>query len=228
MSKKISLSHYYTSGNTKPNADDLIYGEIAVCIKKGNESIIFKNNENEVVSISKQSNNDILNTSNTFTNSNIFSGKTTFLNEIHLSPSSSIIGDKSPVNIKNGMSVNGNTSIIGTCTSTGGFFDTSDKRLKKFDGDIDVNLDDIKKIKKTYFHYKKDKNKQQHIGVSAQEIEKLYPQIVNVNSDGYLAVDYSKLSVIALKAIDVLSEENKILKTKLNDLEKRLELLENK
>jgi hypothetical protein len=130
----------------------------------------------------------------------------------------------------NGVIINDSDVIVnnGSVTSSGGFFDTSDERLKNFENEINVSLDDIKNIKKTYFYYKHDNNKEKHIGVSAQDIEKLYPEITNINSEGYLTVDYSKLSVIALKAIDILSEENKILKTKLTDLEKRLELLENK
>ena len=41
-----------------------------------------------------------------------------------------------------------------------------------------------------------------------------------------LSVDYSKLSVIALKAVDKLYEENTELKEKLNSTEKRLETME--
>ena len=62
------------------------------------------------------------------------------------------------------------------------------------------------------------------LGVSAQEIQKLYPEIVNENEDGFLSVDYSKLSVIALKAIDKLNDKNKELEERLARIEKALNL----
>ena len=174
------------------------------------------------ITFSNQSDNFTL-TGNTLSINNIvnFEGTTNFNNTTQFTEEA-VFG--------NSVTINGGDVTVnnGNVTSSGGFFDTSDERLKTFENEINVNLDDIKNIKKSYFYYKHDNKKEKHIGVSAQDIEKLYPEITNINSEGYLTVDYSKLSVIALKAIDVLSEENKILKTKLTDLEKRLELLENK
>ena len=57
------------------------------------------------------------------------------------------------------------------------------------------------------------KYKSPQIGVSAQEVQKLYPELVSENDDGYLSVDYAKLSVIALSAIDNLNERIKRLET---------------
>lgn len=199
MADRVQISHYYTTGGTSPNTSKLILGELAMSIKSGNETLFLKNTDSKITSFS--SDEKFLKQKNTF------SGSTTF--------NSGITVNNSNITINNG-----------NVTSSGGFYDTSDERLKIFENEINVSLDDIKNIKKTYFYYKHDDNKEKHIGVSAQDIEKIYPEIININSEGYLTVDYSKLSVIALKAIDVLTEENKILKTKLTDLEKRLELLE--
>jgi hypothetical protein len=98
-----------------------------------------------------------------------------------------------------------------------GFFETSDANLKNFNSDIDVDLDKIKLIPKKYFTWK-DNDGKQHIGTSAQEVQKIYPELV-YDSDGILTVDYAKLSVIALAAIDKLIDKQK-------DLEERLERLE--
>ena len=106
--------------------------------------------------------------------------------------------------------------------ASNGFYQDSDERLKIFKDSINVNLTDLSKLKKCYYEFKNDKTKQTHIGVSAQEIEKLFPEIVSINADGYLSVDYAQLSVIALKAIDMLYDEINILKDRINLLEDNL------
>lgn len=160
-------------------------------------------------------------------NKTIFSGITNFENSTNFNNSTQFTEEAV---FGNGVIVNDCDVIVnnGNVTSSGGFFDTSDERLKNIENEINVNLDDIKNIKKIYFYYKHDDKKEKHIGVSAQDVEKIYPEITNINNEGYLTVDYSKLSVIALKAIDVLSEENNTLKTKLIELEERLNKLESK
>ena len=56
------------------------------------------------------------------------------------------------------------------------------------------------------------------MGTSAQKVQELYPEIVTEREDGMLAVDYSKLSVVALKAVDVLYDENTELKKQIKEL----------
>lgn len=108
------------------------------------------------------------------------------------------------------------------CYCSGGFYEASDERLKNFGNDIEVDLDKLLKLSKKYFTWKDDKSNTQHIGISAQELQELYPEIVNViDEDGHLSVSYDKLSVVALKGIDVLND-------KITSLEKRLDKLEGK
>ena len=63
------------------------------------------------------------------------------------------------------------------------------------------------------------------IGVSAQEIKEIYPEIVSENTDGYLSVAYDKLSVVALAAVDKLDDEIDELKERIQKLEKIIERL---
>lgn len=243
---RLHVVHYHTTGNTSPNSDNIMMGEIALSLSGGSEAIYTKNNSGQTVIIGTNINKLAkLKTDNIFMGVNTFMEVNNFKNDINLYGSNLSVN---PFLIKNESSVlnviyfnkrllalgssslslfvntniSGNTSITGTCTSTGGFYDTSDERLKKFDGDIDVNLDDIKNIQKFLFHFKNDETKKEHIGVYAQEIQKYYPQLVNEDENGYLTVDYSKLSVIALKAIDKLNEKNCILEEKINEIEKTL------
>ena len=115
-----------------------------------------------------------------------------------------------------------NVYASGQMYATGGFYETSDETLKNFSNPINIDLDKLSNIKKNYFTWKNSENKEQQIGVSAQEIRELYPEIVSEQEDGILTVAYDKLSVIALAAIDKLYQENKDLKERLIALENKL------
>ncbi len=96
-----------------------------------------------------------------------------------------------------------------------GFFELSDERRKIFYDDVEVDFQKLRKIPKKWFSWI-DNPEQIHLGTSAQEIQKVYPELVSCGKDGVLTVSYSKLSIIALKAIDILYKELQDLKQKLN------------
>lgn len=121
---------------------------------------------------------------------------------------------------------NHNFAAEGSISATGGFFDTSDERLKNFGDKITVDFEKLKQLKKSYFTWKNKENSDVEIGVSAQELQELYPELVHTNAAGYLSVAYNKLSIVALTAVDELYDENVNLKNKLASLEERLEKLE--
>lgn len=100
-----------------------------------------------------------------------------------------------------------------------GFYTTSDERKKFLEDSVDCNLDELSKIPKKYFRWKNDENGSLNIGVSAQSVRKYYPELVNEDENGFLSLDYSKLSVIALAAIDELHKENKKLEKRIKALE---------
>ena len=52
------------------------------------------------------------------------------------------------------------------------------------------------------------------IGVSAQEIQKYYPELVQTRDDGYLAVKYEKLVAVLISAIKELNDKVEELKNK--------------
>jgi hypothetical protein len=103
------------------------------------------------------------------------------------------------------------------------FYQSSDECLKTFYDPVNIDLEKLKKLRKNYFKFN-DKDKLE-IGVSAQEIQEVYPEIVSSDETGYLSVAYDKLSVVALAAVDKLHEENEELKERLDKLEKLVEQL---
>lgn len=112
-------------------------------------------------------------------------------------------------------------SISSTGIFTGADFATnSDERLKDFVDDISIDFDKLKTIpKKTYYWKNKEKySSELQIGTSAQELKKIYPECVNYDKDNDIySVDYQKLSIVALAAIDKLYDRISELESKLYD-----------
>ena len=125
-----------------------------------------------------------------------------------------------------GASASGQTTIYGNFTGQSPYFknsnlyQTSDETLKTFTEDLDVNLDNLASIKKGLFYWNSDENKVLDIGVTAQSLEPLFPELVT-ETDGIKAVSYSKLSVVALAAIDKLYKRVKELEDEVEELKSK-------
>lgn len=101
----------------------------------------------------------------------------------------------------------------GAVHAQNGFYQDSDERLKAFGNNVSVDFEKLAKLPKKYFMWKNDEyGVGQQIGTSAQELLKLYPELVTLNDTGYYSVNYAGLSIIALAAIDKLHQEIEELK----------------
>lgn len=114
--------------------------------------------------------------------------------------------------------IHGNVKATGNMYATD-FCTTSDNRLKDFTKDVIVDFNELKNIPKKYYYWKdKSMGEELQIGTSAQELAKVYPECVSYNEkDDRYSVNYQKLSIIALAAIDKLHERISVLEKKLND-----------
>lgn len=90
-------------------------------------------------------------------------------------------------------------------------FSTSDIRLKDNVKSIDKALDKVNKIQGIEFDWiEKEEvhgNSGHDIGVIAQEIEKILPDVVTTRDNGYKAVKYEKIVPLLIEAIKDLSKQ---------------------
>jgi len=111
-----------------------------------------------------------------------------------------------------GVAITGNLNVDGYISATGNITAYSDKRLKENFKLISSPNDKLKMINGYEFDWIKMNNGKHDIGVIAQEIEEVLPELVLQDSEGYKSVDYSKI-------VSLLIESNK-------DLLRRIEVLE--
>ncbi|MEP0842977.1 MAG: tail fiber domain-containing protein [Phycisphaerae bacterium] len=67
--------------------------------------------------------------------------------------------------------------------------------------------------------------RQRQIGLIAQEVRRVAPEIVQQGGDGCLSVDYGRLTPLLIEAVKELRLEYLELKSRLNRLEGRIETL---
>jgi hypothetical protein len=64
------------------------------------------------------------------------------------------------------------------------------------------------------------------IGIIAQEVEKVYPELVMINDKGFKMVDYSKLTPVLLEAIKEQQQQIDSYKSQLQSLQEKVEKIE--
>lgn len=109
----------------------------------------------------------------------------------------------------------------GKIKSNLGFYQTSDIRKKILKSNIDIDFGKLASIPKKYFYWKDKKFSERQIGTIAQELLKIYPELVSKDENGYYSVDYARLSIVALAAIDKLNNKIEELKNGIESLERR-------
>jgi hypothetical protein len=115
--------------------------------------------------------------------------------------------------------INNGIHVTGTIKATDDIiaFASSDKRLKDNIKPIPWALDKINKIGGYSFDWNEDKQdiyKGTDIGVIAQEIEEVLPELVQTRENGYKAVKYDKLVSLLIEGIKDLSKQVEELKNK--------------
>lgn len=110
----------------------------------------------------------------------------------------------------------GNTLLTITSTGDANFmgdvttYYSSDFRLKKNINNLEHVLDKFENINPVYYEFKEPKEfdkTNKHIGLLAQEILPLFPEVVKKRDNGYYAIAYDKLVPVLIQAIKELKSE---------------------
>ncbi len=133
-----------------------------------------------------------------------------------------------PLNTSSNLSKDVNVLIKGDLTVNGNIVNPSDRRLKENIENIEEEEVDKLLLLKPVHYYLKSNNKKKHYGLIAQEVEKLYPILINniekvsnmvdENEDGtelYKGVNYLELIPLLIKKIQMMDNEIKELKNQL-------------
>ena len=93
-------------------------------------------------------------------------------------------------------------TINGSLNSTQGISESSDVRLKKDIDPITLGLDAVLQLEGKTFKWSDESLSQEtHIGLIAQDVEKVIPELVTEDENGFKAIAYAKLTTILIEAI---------------------------
>ncbi|MBD5401835.1 hypothetical protein HDR58_03400 [bacterium] len=126
---------------------------------------------------------------------------------------------------------------------------SSDRRLKNITSKNIAGLKELNKLKVYNYTFKNDEQKLPHVGVIAQDLQKVFPNSVFEGKDGYLRIRWDEMfftSINAIKELDKkivalvkrtvnietqiaqLEKENTSLKSQVDKLSARVDKLKNK
>jgi hypothetical protein len=110
------------------------------------------------------------------------------------------------------------TGILGTCSS--------DRRLKKDFTPFAPMLDKVTALQPVHYFWRADEFPDRHFGnaqnygLIAQDVEQVLPELVSTDSDGYKAIDYSKLPLLTIQSVKELKAKNDALQQRVEELER--------
>ena len=109
----------------------------------------------------------------------------------------------------------------------------SDERLKNITGNIENAVDSLMTLRAIKHTWKSDGNNKENLGLIAQDVEKVFPQVIdknklpsklddeNKNETEYLTVRYTELIPVLVKAIQELKTQNDDLQAQITELKNK-------
>ena len=124
--------------------------------------------------------------------------------------------------------ITGTTANFTGCVTASNLTCPSDSRYKKNIASIENPLSNLLKINGVRYDWKmeefpeKNFSDKNQIGFIAQEIEKVFPEMVFTDEKGFKSVDYARLTPLLVEAIKELSLKNQKLQNRLEKIEEIL------
>jgi trimeric autotransporter adhesin len=111
-------------------------------------------------------------------------------------------------------------------------YSSSDRRWKKNIESLESSLDKVSNLQGVSYEWKTDEYPDfglmegKQIGLVAQDVEQVLPELVSEGKDGYKAVSYTKLTAVLVEAVKELKSENqsqkKLIEEQRNQFTKQL------
>ena len=105
---------------------------------------------------------------------------------------------------------------------------TSDRRLKYVGKENSDGLAKLRQLKIFNYTFKKDEKKTPRVGVMAQDLQKIFPNAVKKGADGFLTIRMEDMFYAVINAIKELDAKYQAQEKRIENLEKRIQVLESK
>ena len=140
------------------------------------------------------------------------------------------------VDVEATLNVDYDANIVGNLYANGGVLLSSDRRFKKDINTVENALEKVLRLRGVNYYWKQNEfpNKnfddKLELGLIAQEVELIIPEIVGESSDGYKAVEYQKLVALLIEAIkeqqSIIDSQKDEMADMRVELDERLKVLE--
>jgi trimeric autotransporter adhesin len=123
--------------------------------------------------------------------------------------------------------------VYGPTWCSSGAWAGSDIRLKKNISPLNNSLGSVLKLNGVNFDWRTDEfpemgfTKARQIGLIAQDVEKVFPELVNEGPNGYKSIDYSKITPVLIEAIKEQQKQIDSQNKRIDELEKAVSALLN-
>lgn len=124
--------------------------------------------------------------------------------------------------IKKGVAVGGYDLEVNGDSYGTDWVASSDIRFKENIHTIDNPIEKVMQLRGVYFNRKDNTSKEREMGLIAQEVEKILPEVVpkTDNEEQYKGIKYAKLTGILIEAVKEQQKEIKELKSQITQLKK--------
>lgn len=138
-----------------------------------------------------------------------------------------------PIDARNDVFVGGSVVVSGTVMGSGAYIDSSDARFKTDLRPLrpERALDALGNVTAYAYKYKTEDFPDRHfngdtdLGFLAQDVERVLPELVYEDAEGYKAVAYGRFAPVLAAAVSGLAAQNAALEARVADLEARLAAL---